>query len=55
VRATVNGIVTNLDLHPGDYLAIGTQALAGALWVLDAVYDRNAEQIALAVGAAAEP
>jgi len=28
VRATVNGVVTNLDLHPGDYLSIGTQALA---------------------------
>ena len=28
VRATVNGIVTNLDLHPGDYLGIGIQALA---------------------------
>lgn len=28
VRASVNGIVTNLDLHPGDYLAPGKQALA---------------------------
>jgi RND family efflux transporter MFP subunit len=28
VRATVNGFVTNLDLHPGDYLAAGTQAMA---------------------------
>jgi multidrug resistance efflux pump len=28
VRATVNGIVTNLDLHPGDYIGAGTQALA---------------------------
>lgn len=28
VRATVNGIVTNLDLHPGDYVAAGQQALA---------------------------
>jgi len=28
VRASVNGIVTNLDLHPGDYVAAGQQALA---------------------------
>ncbi|MDO6413546.1 efflux RND transporter periplasmic adaptor subunit [Sphingomonas sp. BIUV-7] len=28
VRATVRGIVTNLDLHPGDYIAAGTQAMA---------------------------
>ncbi|WP_401742397.1 efflux RND transporter periplasmic adaptor subunit [Stenotrophomonas geniculata] len=28
VRATTDGIVTNLDLHPGDYLQPGTQALA---------------------------
>jgi multidrug resistance efflux pump len=28
VHATVNGIVTNLDLHPGDYIGPGTQALA---------------------------
>jgi RND family efflux transporter MFP subunit len=28
VRASVNGIVTNLDLHPGDYIGAGTQALA---------------------------
>jgi multidrug resistance efflux pump len=28
VRATVNGTVTNLDLHPGDYVAAGQQALA---------------------------
>ncbi|MBV9843171.1 MAG: efflux RND transporter periplasmic adaptor subunit [Sphingomonadaceae bacterium] len=28
VHATVNGIVTNLDLHPGDYVAAGQQALA---------------------------
>jgi multidrug resistance efflux pump len=28
VRATVHGIVTNLDLHPGDYIAAGTQAMA---------------------------
>jgi multidrug resistance efflux pump len=28
VRASVNGIVTNLDLHPGDYLAAGSQAMA---------------------------
>jgi RND family efflux transporter MFP subunit len=28
VRATVNGVVTNLDLHPGDYIAAGTQAMA---------------------------
>lgn len=24
----MNGIVTNLDLHPGDYIGVGTQALA---------------------------
>ncbi len=28
IRASVNGIVTNLDLHPGDYVAAGGQALA---------------------------
>ncbi|HLZ79533.1 MAG TPA: biotin/lipoyl-binding protein [Sphingomonas sp.] len=28
IRASVNGIVTNLDLHPGDYVAAGSQALA---------------------------
>ena len=28
VRATVHGTVTNLDLHPGDYIAAGTQAMA---------------------------
>ncbi|RQU79361.1 efflux RND transporter periplasmic adaptor subunit [Burkholderia cenocepacia] len=28
VRATVDGIVTNLDLHPGDFLQPGTQAMA---------------------------
>lgn len=28
VRASVNGIVTNLDLHPGDFVAAGQQALA---------------------------
>jgi RND family efflux transporter MFP subunit len=28
IRATVNGTVTNLDLHPGDYVAAGQQALA---------------------------
>ena len=28
VKATVNGIVTNLDLHPGDYVAAGQQAMA---------------------------
>lgn len=28
VRASVNGVVTNLDLHPGDYVGAGTQALA---------------------------
>jgi RND family efflux transporter MFP subunit len=28
VRASVNGIVTNLDLHPGDFVGAGTQALA---------------------------
>jgi multidrug resistance efflux pump len=28
VHATVDGIVTNLDLHPGDFLAPGSQALA---------------------------
>lgn len=28
VRATVNGTITNLDLHPGDYVAAGQQALA---------------------------
>ena len=28
IRATVHGTVTNLDLHPGDYIAIGQQAMA---------------------------
>ncbi|WCM28666.1 efflux RND transporter periplasmic adaptor subunit [Sphingomonas sp. QA11] len=28
IRATVGGIVTNLDIHPGDYLAAGAQAMA---------------------------
>lgn len=28
VHASVNGTVTNLDLHPGDYLAPGAQAMA---------------------------
>jgi multidrug resistance efflux pump len=28
VRSTVNGTVTNLDLHPGDFVAAGQQALA---------------------------
>ncbi|GGD78654.1 efflux RND transporter periplasmic adaptor subunit [Croceicoccus mobilis] len=28
VRASVNGVVTNLDLHPGDYVGAGTQAMA---------------------------
>lgn len=28
VRASVNGSVTNLDLHPGDYVAPGSQAMA---------------------------
>ncbi|SFK62324.1 RND family efflux transporter, MFP subunit [Sphingomonas sp. NFR04] len=28
IRATVTGIVTNLDIHPGDYLAAGAQAMA---------------------------
>jgi multidrug resistance efflux pump len=28
VRASVNGIVTNLDLHPGDFVGPGSQALA---------------------------
>lgn len=28
VHASVDGIVTNLDLHPGDYLAAGAQAMA---------------------------
>jgi RND family efflux transporter MFP subunit len=28
VAASVNGVVTNLDLHPGDYLAAGKQAMA---------------------------
>lgn len=28
IRATVGGTVTNLDLHPGDYLAVGVQAMA---------------------------
>ncbi len=28
IRATVNGVVTNLGIHPGDYLAAGRQAMA---------------------------
>jgi multidrug resistance efflux pump len=28
VRASVNGVVTNLDLHQGDYVAAGKQAMA---------------------------
>lgn len=28
VVASVNGVVTNLDLHPGDYVGAGTQAMA---------------------------
>jgi multidrug resistance efflux pump len=28
VHASVNGVVTNLDLHPGDFVAAGTQAMA---------------------------
>lgn len=28
IRAAVGGIVTNLDIHPGDYLAAGAQAMA---------------------------
>ncbi len=28
VKASVNGVVTNLDLHPGDYVAAGEQAMA---------------------------
>jgi multidrug resistance efflux pump len=28
VHASVNGVVTNLDLHPGDYIAAGKQAMA---------------------------
>ncbi|TZG29029.1 efflux RND transporter periplasmic adaptor subunit [Sphingomonas montanisoli] len=28
ITASVNGIVTNLDLHPGDYVAAGQQAMA---------------------------
>ncbi|PZU59532.1 MAG: efflux transporter periplasmic adaptor subunit [Sphingobium sp.] len=28
VMASVNGVVTNLDLHPGDYVGAGTQAMA---------------------------
>lgn len=28
VKASVNGTVTNLDLHPGDYVAAGHQAMA---------------------------
>ena len=28
VKASVNGAVTNLDLHPGDYVAAGQQAMA---------------------------
>jgi RND family efflux transporter MFP subunit len=28
IRATVDGTVTNLDIHPGDYLSTGAQAMA---------------------------
>ncbi|MGN6278428.1 MAG: efflux RND transporter periplasmic adaptor subunit [Sphingomonas sp.] len=28
VKASVNGVVTNLDLHPGDYVGAGQQAMA---------------------------
>lgn len=28
VHASVNGVVTNLDLHPGDYVSAGKQAMA---------------------------
>lgn len=28
IRASVGGVVTNLDIHSGDYLAAGTQAMA---------------------------
>ncbi|MET0240862.1 MAG: efflux RND transporter periplasmic adaptor subunit [Sphingobium sp.] len=28
IMASVNGVVTNLDLHPGDYVAAGQQAMA---------------------------
>ena len=28
ITASVNGVVTNLDLHPGDYVAAGQQAMA---------------------------
>lgn len=28
IRATVAGTITNLDIHPGDYLAAGAQAMA---------------------------
>ena len=28
MRASVNGVVTNLDLHPGDYVGAGSQAMA---------------------------
>ncbi|MDE2405666.1 MAG: HlyD family secretion protein [Sphingomonadales bacterium] len=28
VRATVHGVIANLDLHPGDYIAAGAQAMA---------------------------
>ena len=28
IRATVGGTITNLDIHPGDYLAAGAQAMA---------------------------
>ncbi|WP_157217078.1 efflux RND transporter periplasmic adaptor subunit [Flavisphingomonas formosensis] len=28
VKASVNGIVTNLDLHPGDFVGAGSQAMA---------------------------
>ncbi|MDG2534246.1 efflux RND transporter periplasmic adaptor subunit [Sphingomonas sp. HITSZ_GF] len=28
IHASVNGVVTNLDLHPGDYVAAGKQAMA---------------------------
>ena len=28
IHASVDGVVTNLDLHPGDFLAAGSQAMA---------------------------
>src|SRR3546814_4025848 len=30
--ASVNGVVTNLDLHPGDFVAAGQQAKIGRAW-----------------------